>query len=178
MKYISILRGINVGGRRKILMADLRALYKDLGFSNVATYIQSGNVVFSTNQKQEGLADKISNQIFERFGFNLPVIIRTNEELEKAIDNNPYLKLENVKIENLCLTFLSDVPQANLLEKLKEISYPPDQFQVIENNIFIYFSGKYSDTKLTNKFFEDKLKISATSRNWKTVNRLLELAKL
>ena len=87
-------------------------------------------------------------------------------------------KLENVKIENLCLTFLSDVPQANLLEKLKEISYPPDQFQVIENNIFIYFSGKYSDTKLTNKFFEDKLKISATSRNWKTVNRLLELAKL
>ena len=111
-KYISILRGINVGGKRKILMADLRELYQSLGFENIITYIQSGNVIFDSKKKNAGSAftKKIKAAIFEKYGFDVPVIIRSVEEIKNIIESNPYLKKEGVQIENLCVTFLSDVP--------------------------------------------------------------------
>ncbi|MBL4624122.1 MAG: DUF1697 domain-containing protein [Flavobacteriales bacterium] len=179
-RYISILRGINVGGKRKILMADLKPLYEVLGFSNVNSYIQSGNIIFDSNTKesQKELGQKIEQVINKAYGFDVPVIIRTVQEIEDAIAVNPYLKKQEVDIERLHLTYLADIPSLEKLAQLKDIDFSPDKFEIIGNDVFIYCSGKYSDSKLTNKFFESKLKITATTRNWKTVNKLIEIATI
>lgn len=178
IKYISILRGINVGGKRKILMADLKELYQSLGFENIITYIQSGNVIFESKKKngQTIFTKKIKEAISEKYGFDVPVIIRSVEEIKNIFETNPFLKKENVQVENLCVTFLSEIPSDENLEKINSYDYSPDLFQIIEDNVFIFIEGKYHQSKLTNNFFEKKLKVSATTRNWKTVNKLLELS--
>ncbi|MFK7770565.1 MAG: DUF1697 domain-containing protein [Saprospiraceae bacterium] len=177
-KYISILRGINVGGKRKILMADLRELYQSLGFENVITYIQSGNVIFESKKKNTNstFTKKIKEAVFEKYGFDVPVIIRSVEEIKSIVENHPFEKKEGAQVENLCLTFLSEIPSDENLEKINTYDYAPDLFQIIEDNVFLFIQGKYHQSKLTNNFFEKKLKVSATTRNWKTVNKLLELS--
>lgn len=183
-KYISILRGINVGGKRKILMADLKALYEALGFKNPVTYIQSGNVIFETKAKAKNLSaeqagnaltEKIKKAISEKYGFDVPVIIRSVPEIQEIIKQNPFAK-PDVDIKSLHLTFLGENPSEENLEKIKTYDYSPDQFEIIGNNAFVFCSTGYSKSKLTNQFFEKKLKVSATTRNWKTVNKLLTLA--
>ena len=175
-RYISILRGINVGGRRKILMVDLKLLYKKLGFSNVTTYIQSGNAAFDYAKKDSQiiLGQKIKQAIDKAYGFDVPVIIRTVEEIKQAIAINPFLK-ETDDIEGLFLAFLAEEPSKENLIKLESIEFPNDEFEVIGKNVFIYCSGRFSDSKLTNNFFESKLKVTATTRNWKTVKKLCEI---
>ena len=174
-KYIAILRGINVGGKRKILMADLKELFSEIGFADIQTYIQSGNVIFNTKRKDDNieLANKIEQSIAKNYDFKVPVIVRDVEELNEAISNNPFF--EKNDIERLHLTFLKEVPETEKLDKIKTYDYSPDKFEIKDKNVFVYCSGKYSDSKLTNKFFESKLKVLATTRNWKTVLKLLEL---
>ncbi len=174
-KYIAILRGINVGGKRKILMADLKELFIEIGFADIQTYIQSGNVIFNTKRKDDNieLANKIEQSIAKNYDFKVPVIVRNVEELNEAISNNPFF--EKNDIERLHLTFLKEVPETEKLDKIKTYDYSPDKFEIKDKNVFVYCSGKYSDSKLTNKFFESKLKVLATTRNWKTVLKLLEL---
>ena len=176
-RYISILRGINVGGKRKILMADLKRLFENLGFINIATYIQSGNVIFDYNGKKDNieLANKIEQSIMDFYEFKVPVIVRTLDEIKHARLNNPFLKI-GAEIERLDLTFLKEIPTSEKLEKIKNYDFAPDKFEIINRDIYIFCSGKYSDSKLTNKFFENKLKITATTRNWNTVNKLYEMA--
>ena len=178
-KQIAILRGINVGGKRKILMADLKTMFSALGFEDVQTYIQSGNVIFNSKSKDNDMemANKIEQSISKIYGFEVPVIVRTVNELNDAISNNPFFNKKETDIERHHLTFLKEVPEKENLEKIKSYTYLPDKFEIKEKNVFIYCSGKYSDSKFTNKFFENKLKISATTRNWKTVLKLSELSK-
>lgn len=175
-KYIAILRGINVGGHRKIRMADLREMLQKIGFTNIQTYIQSGNVVFNTEgkEKQHAISSRIEKQILETYGFIVPVVVRTAKEIKQAVAVNPFLK-EGIAIEQLYLTFLKEIPAPEGLEKIKIYDYSPDRFEIINNNVFGFCSGKYSDSKYTNTFFEKKLKVAATTRNWKTVLKLLEL---
>jgi uncharacterized protein (DUF1697 family) len=172
--YISILRGINVSGQKKIIMTDLLKLYEDLGFIDVKTYIQSGNVVFNSTKKVSNalLVKQIESKINEIYGFQVPVIIRTADDLAKIIASNPF-KTEST--ENLYVTFLSNLPNSNHLEKLTELNYLPDEFIVIEKDIYLNVSS-YGTTKLSNSFFENKLKVTATTRNWNTVNKLLAIA--
>lgn len=175
--FISILRGINVGGQKKILMADLKALYENLKFKKVTTYIQSGNVVFKSDGKLSDLelAKKIETAIYKKYDFTVPVIIRNVEELEKVITINPFLKEKNINIEKLHVTFLSGIPNRSNLESLKKIDYSPDRFIIIDKEAFLYIPESYGETKLSNKFFENKLKVTATTRNWKTVKKLFEI---
>ncbi len=175
-RYISILRGINVGGRRKILMADLKLLYEELGFSNITTYIQSGNVAFDfpKTESQEKLSRKIKAAIDKTYGFDVPVITRTTQEIEQTIAINPFLK-ETADIKGLFLAFLTEEPSEENLGKLNGIEFPNDAFEVIGKNVYICCSGRFSDSKLTNNFFENKLKVAATTRNWKTVMKLQEM---
>ena len=177
-KYISILRGINVGGKRKILMSDLKKLYSDLGFSNIITYIQSGNVIFDTNSIDNivDLESKIEQSITSTFGFDVPVIVRTVPELQRSIAANPFLKKQDVEVERLCLTFLKDLPASEKQDSLTKIDFHPDKFEIIDKDVFIFCHGKYSQSKLTNNLIENKLKVGATTRNWKTVCKLFELA--
>lgn len=171
--YISILRGINVSGQKKIIMTDLKLLYEELGFSDVVTYIQSGNVVFKSSLKTTTtkMAKQIEDKIKENYGFDVPVIIRTQHELQNIIDRNPF---KNDEIESLYVTFLSNQPNTNYLEKLENVNYIPDKFEIIDKEIYLSVNS-YGNTKLSNNFFESKLKLTATTRNLKTIMKLIEL---
>lgn len=177
--FISILRGINVSGQKKILMADLKALYESLKLKDVATYIQSGNVLFKSSENLSDLefAVKIKKSIHKKYGFEVPVIIRSKEEIEKIVSNNPFLADKNMDLKKLHVTFLSEIPATENVGSIASISYSPDQFIISGKEVYLYIPVSYGETKLSNNFFEKKLKVSATTRNWNTVNKLLELAE-
>ncbi|WP_224484714.1 DUF1697 domain-containing protein [Robertkochia aurantiaca] len=177
-KRIAILRGINVGGKRKILMADLKSMFEKMKFSNVHTYIQSGNVFFESKNDIDNieLSKNIEEALKEAFGLEVPVIVRTPKEIETAISQNPFYRNDS-DIGHLHLTFLKEEPTDENQDKAKSYNYEPDRFKIKGRDIFIYCEGKYHQSKLTNNFFEKKLKVGATTRNWKTVLKLFELSK-
>lgn len=175
--YISILRGINVSGQKKILMADLKTLYEDLQFRNVKTYIQSGNVVFKSEKKvdDEDTAKRIEKAIQKKYGFQVPVIIRSYRELEKVIASNPFLSEKDIDPKKLHVTFLSEIPSKERLNELNSVGFSPDEFTIQGKEIYLHIPVSYGETKLSNSFFEKKLKVTATTRNWNTVNKLAEI---
>ena len=173
-RKIAILRGINVGGKRKILMTDLVSLCEDLGWKNVKSYIQSGNLIFDSSLQNAELEMQLEKSIADNFGFDVPVIIRSAKELENSINNNPYFN-QSADINKLHLTFLKERPDDDQIKDIQSYNFHPDRFEIIENDVFIYCEGKYHQSKLTNNFFENKLKTVATTRNWKTVLKLSEL---
>lgn len=176
--FISLLRGINVSGQKKMLMKDLKALYEGLGFANVSTYIQSGNVVFaSENENEAEIATQIEQKIAEKYGFQVPIIIRKAEDLEK-MRNAPFFEKE--KAENpdaIYFTFLSAEPLQANQDKIVSANFLPDEYVIEGKEIYLFCPNGYGNTKLSNTFFENKLKVTATTRNWKTLNVLLEMAK-
>ncbi|SMO79924.1 DUF1697 domain-containing protein [Solitalea koreensis] len=173
---ISILRGINVSGHKKVPMAELKALYEDLNFKTVQTYIQSGNVVFKSEQSND-LSMRIEQKIFEQFDFHVPVLTLTVSELQKVVEENPFLNQKDVDPDKLHVTFLTEQPKSDNLEKLKNINYEPDRFIISGKTVYLSCPEGYGNTKLNNTFFENKLKVTATTRNWKTVNKLYEIAQ-
>lgn len=176
-KYIAILRGINVGGHRKILMSDLKNLFENLGYQNIRTYIQSGNVIFESLYILDKLkiANQIENAITDRYGYDVPVIVMSDEELVSAIESNPFTK--SYEKERLHLTFLKEIPEPELVVGINKFDFTPDKFKINNNWVFLYCAGKSSDSKMTNKFFENKLKVSSTTRNWNTVLKLAQLCE-
>lgn len=176
-RKIGILRGINVGGKRKILMADLKSMCKKLGLKNVTTYIQSGNLIFNSDKPNSGLENDIEKAITKKFGFDVLVIVRTEKELKHSIDNNPFFD-KDTEIKQLHLTFLKEKPNKENLEKTLTFNYEPDKFKIDDKVVFIFCAGKYHESKLTNSFFEKQLKVGATTRNWKTVMKLSKLIKI
>jgi uncharacterized protein (DUF1697 family) len=176
---ISILRGINVGAQKKILMVDLKALYESLKFKDVITYIQSGNVIFKTSEtvSDEALSQKIEKAIAKKYGFEVPVIVRSVAEIDKVLGSNPFLKDKKKDVTKMHVTFLSEAPGKAELEAIKKFDYAPDEFVIAGKDVYLYTPGGYGETKLSNKFFETKLKVTATTRNWNTVNKLKELSE-
>ena len=174
--YIALLRGINVGGHRKVPMAALRQLMSDLNFKNVKTYIQSGNIIFLPDEKhpETQLAKIISNAILEDFGFEVPVVVKTADAIKKAVEANPF---SAEATETLHLTFLSEIPKPGYVDALNSTDFLPDQFIIQEAYAYLHIPGKYHKTKISNAFFEKKLSINATTRNWNTVLKLIELLK-
>jgi len=158
-------------------MKDLKVLFGKMGLSKVETYIQSGNVVFESDLKLSNadLEVKIQQAITETFGFEVPVIVRTADEWAESIANNPFWKEPNVDIDRLHLTCLKEVPSPELLEKIKLFQYLPDRYEIIGKDVFIFCAAGYGTSRLTNPFFESKLKVPATTRNWKTVIKLHEM---
>lgn len=174
--YISILRGINVSGQKLIKMADLKQHYEAIGFTEVQTYIQSGNVIFSSSEKVDKLSQLISQKIKEVYDFDVPVLVLTKEELISARENNPYLK-KGEPIEQLLITFLEKPPSQERIEAIDKARYLPDEFSIDNKRVYLNIVGGYGKSKLSNNLFESKLKIAATTRNLKTVNKLIELSK-
>ena len=175
--YISILRGINVSGHNIIKMDQLKKLISSLGFENVQTYIQSGNIIYQTKQSATlRLSERIKKEIHKVFGFDVPVQTLTIDILESIIQNNPFTK-QSIDTAFLHITFLSAIPDAAKIEILKSIDTKNDCFEIIEQTMYLYCPNGYGNTKLTNTFVENKLKVGATTRNWKTSNELLNLAK-
>lgn len=177
--YISLLRGINVGGRNKIKMADLRKLYEQLGHEDVETYIQSGNVIFKSKQSDVTLLEnQIKEQILADYGYHISIIIKKADLIKTVIESNPYLQGRNEEIKLLCVTFLSGIPNPELVNQIKDFKYKEDEFIIQNDHVFLFTPGGYGKTKLSNNFFEKKLKVSATTRNWKTVLKLQEMVNL
>ena len=176
--YISILRGINVSGQKQIKMDALRKSFESLGFSNVETYIQSGNVIFSSkNAKTEELSRIISQKVEEDFGFKVPVIVITSDKLKKIIDTNPFLGNEDKGHSFLHVTFLSSKPGNYDSKTIEDKKQAGEKIVYTDNAIYLYCPNGYGKTKLTNNYLEKTLKVTATTRNWKTVNELLKIAR-
>jgi len=175
---ISLLRGINVSGHNMIKMAELKALYESLGFKNVTTYIQSGNVVFETDQdRPDKLEASIERAIEKKYGFPVTVIVREPAELRRIISGNPFLASKNVDEIRLYVTFLRSKPPAALLKSIQTVAAKsPDEYAINGREIYLHCPNGYGKTMLSNTFFEKQLKIVATTRNWKTVNTLYAIA--
>lgn len=178
-KKIALLRGINVGGHKKILMTDLRLLFERLGFKNVRSYIQSGNIIFDTSVDKDEIDVEVQIEaaIKEQFGFDVPVIVRSKEELESLVNNNPFVKGGMFDDPQLFLTCLKSEPKAEDRIITENFRFEPDQFSIDRKDIYMVCMGKYHLSKLSNTFFESKLKVGATTRGWKTILKLLELSK-
>jgi len=175
--YISILRGINVGGNKRIKMDALRQMFVELGCANVQTYIQSGNVIFESSEADVLTLEKtISAKILETFGFEVPVLVLTASEIATAVSNNPYSTDLAKDPTTIHFTFLSHLPDPTLLSKIVPTNYLPDEFISLGKVIYMHCPNGYGNTKLTNTFFENKLKLTATCRNLKTSMELASLA--
>ena len=173
--YISILRGINVGGNRVIKMDALRRLYEDLGYINVRTYIQSGNVIFQSNQSDpKEMEMGISNKIKEVFSFDVPVIVKTKDELAGIFRNNSFTQTHTNEIDKLHVTLFSIQPKLSDDMNLN-ISLGNDKFAFGDSVMYLFCPDGYSKTKLSNQYLEQKLKVTATTRNWKTITELLKI---
>lgn len=171
---IGILRGINVGGKRKVLMEDLRNLCENLGLEKVQSYIQSGNLIFNSATQNSELENILEKAIFSQFGFKIPVIVRDQKELEASIESNPFEKSD---INKLHLTLLKEISAQESIQAIEDFNSEPDKFVIQEKDIYIVCENKYHKSKLSNNFFEKKLQVVATTRNWKTLTKLVELCK-
>lgn len=177
--YISLLRGINVSGQKMIKMEALKISFEKLGFQKVQTYIQSGNVVFRFSETPtKSLETIIAKQLVLDFGYEVPVLVLTLDELTKISNHNPFLTKRSEDISKLHVTFLSEVPQQMNLSNVTSYASGQDEFIAVENSIYLFCSDGYGKTKFNNTFFESKLKLTATTRNWKTVTALVEISKL
>jgi uncharacterized protein (DUF1697 family) len=175
--YIAIIRGINVGGKKPIKMQALKELCENIGFENIQTFIQSGNVVFKyKKQNNTAIANLFSKNIFETFGFEVPVLVLTLSEIKAIVIANNFLQDKMKGIAFMHVTFLEEVPAKEQTEILQKNNFAPDEFFIQGKAVYLYCPNGYSSSKLTNSFIENKLKVTATTRNWKTVNELLNLA--
>ncbi len=176
MKYIVLLRGINVGGHRKIPMAQLRELLQSLGHGNVTTYIQSGNAIMSSDRTDVGaLVGEIESAIERDFGFEVSVLLRTPEELAAVLANNPFLGVAASETE-LYAAFLSRQPEPDRVSAIDATQFEPDQFALGDRVVYLRYSNGAGRAKLTHDILERRLAVRATARNWNTVNKLLALS--
>jgi uncharacterized protein (DUF1697 family) len=176
--YIAFLRGINVSGKKKIPMAELRELCESVKLKDVKTYIQSGNIIFksdSTNSTE--LENLIEKAILNNYGFEVPVLIKTVEQLSKIISINPY-NLEADILENkIYFVLLNSEPQIKYLESFKNEEFKNEEFFYYENCIYLKCNMGYGKAKLNNNLIERKLRLMATTRNYRTMNTLIDLCK-
>lgn len=174
--YIALLRAINVGGHRKIKMKDLRGMFNSMGFKNVKTYIQSGNVIFSTSETDmEKLAGFIETEIESRFGHDVPVMIRTQRQFEKLILRNPFEGREKDPFR-LYVTFFRETPPDEKQNELMDLSSDTEIFEFTDGELFSLINKKSGKKEMfSNNFVEKVCGISGTSRNWNSVNKILDL---
>lgn len=176
--YISILRAINVSGQKVIKMDALKRMYESLHFENVRTYIQSGNVLFSSAEADpKELESIISAKIQAEFGFEVPVLVLSIETLEKIVQDNPFAEGNGKDIAFLHVTFLADSPVDYDLESILQKKQRDEEIAITSKAVYMYCPHGYGKTKLHNSFLESKLKIPATTRNWKTTKEILKLAQ-
>lgn len=174
--YISMLRGINVGANKRIKMERLRTSFQALGFDQVSTYIQSGNVIFkSAKIAQSALSRRIEERLLADFGFSVSVILRTSDEMAKAIQNNPFFKNPGIDPQKLHLAFLSDTPSAAALRKLATSIAAPDQFHYSGKEVYLYLPNGVSGGSLMKTSLDRILSLPTTTRNWRTVNAVHQI---
>ncbi|KAA1190307.1 DUF1697 domain-containing protein [Paenibacillus sp. B2(2019)] len=177
--YIALLRGINVGGNKIIKMLDLKAMFQTLGFENVRTYIQSGNVVFESDEGSESLlTGVIERKIHEVFGFEVSVIIRTLAEMENVIANDPFQLSEPEEFKRWYVTFLPAEPSEDALDKLHTYENGPDKVRFVGREMYVLYEVSVSQSPLFKVPFDRILGMTITARNWNTVNKLVTMGRM
>jgi uncharacterized protein (DUF1697 family) len=171
--YIVLLRGINVGGHKKMPMAELRELLAKTGFENVRTYIQSGNIILQSLDDKTKIESKIKDAIQSHFGFDVPVIALARANLKRIFDACPFS--EDIKTISY-FVLLNDIPSQELVDQVIEITYENEEFHIIDDCIYFYSSVGYGNSKFNMKSFEKKLNVNATSRNFKTMVKLIAMS--
>jgi len=175
---ITMLRGINMTGHNTIKMTRLADMFRQLGYADAETYIQSGNIVFTShNGDVDNVSSGIQKAILSEFNLNIAVITRTLEEMKKIIYANPFMEEPNFDPSKMAVLFLEFKPSEEQILKVADIDYPPDKFQINGREIYIYCPNGFGKTKLYTNFFEAKMKVTGTARNWRTVNKLVEMAE-
>jgi uncharacterized protein (DUF1697 family) len=173
--YIALLRGINVSGKNLIKMDALKLALKNIGFEDVQTYIQSGNIVFKSVEADVKILEKrIIDPIKNSFSLTVPCMVFMASDFKRIVMQNPFAESQNQAF--LHLSFLSDKPLESNIQKLKDIPISQDAFEIIENCIYLYCPQGYGSTKLSNTTLESKLKVTATTRNLNTCLKLIELS--
>jgi uncharacterized protein (DUF1697 family) len=172
--YVALLRAVNVGSYGRMSMKDLQGWLADVGGTDITTYVQSGNVVFNADSSSPaGVAEALENRIAEACGLDVDVLVRTAKEIKKVATNNPFFK-PGSDPRTLHVTFLAEKPDR---DEVGALSAPPgpDQFHIAGREIYLYLPNGIGRTKLNNAFF-GKLRMPATTRNWNTVTKLVELS--
>lgn len=173
--YVALLRGINVVGKHIVPMKQLAEVFADAKCGNVRTYIQSGNVVFNAPPKAlKGLPALLTKKFEERFGFSVPMVLRNRQEVAQAVRDNPFLKA-GLPQQMLHVYFLADMPTADAVKSLDPQRSAPDVFHVSGREVYLHLPNGMGRTKLTNAYFDSRLKTVCTARNWNTVLKLLEM---
>ena len=175
---ICMLRGVNVGGHNKIKMDALRALLESMKLKSPKTYVQSGNVVFLSGEKNlAGLAKKIQDGIEKKFGFRPDVVLRTADDVRQAVAKNPFSKRKDIDAAKLLICFLSAEPSRAARENLQKFDARGEELHFRGNELFIYFKNGIGQTKLSWAGVDKAIGCSSTGRNWNTVTKLLEMAE-
>jgi len=175
--FVSLLRGINVGGHHLIGMPALKAFYESLGFVDVTTYIQSGNVIFrATAGDTSSVELLIEKSLVHTFGFPVTVIVRSPSHLGKVIKNNPYVARGGVDSSRLAVAFLKSQPAPALIKAMAVFAAKStNEYTAVSGVVYLHCPDGFGKTLLTTGFFEKHLKVKATARNWKTTNALFAL---
>jgi len=174
--FIALLRGINVTGRNMIPMADLRALCTKLGWDGVQTYIQSGNVVFRADGTAAALEAELEKAITRRFGFDIPVVMRTASDWERHIKSNPFSKASESEPHWVLLVLPKAPPKADAAAALQQRATKGEIVVQAGNALWIHFKGGVGESKLSPAVLDRLIGSAATARNWRTVLKLREMA--
>ena len=173
-RYVALLRGVNVGGKNRLPMADLRDIFTAAGCAAVQTYIQSGNVVFEAGQDlAERVPEIVTRAIRRRFGYETAVVMRSREELRRVVASNPFDTSGDPRF--LHVAFLEDTPGAEAVSRLDPQRSPPDAFAVRGHNVHLHYPNGVARSKLTNEYLAAQLQTASTMRNWRTVLSLLKM---
>lgn len=176
-KYIALLRGINVSGQKIIKMAELKKMFEDVGFENVKTYIQSGNLVFQSNLSDTTEIKRLIQKAIENsFGFDVHVRVLIPEEIKAALAGNPFLKDQSLDIKQHYFVFLDETPSEENWNILKNMEWKGEQMALSDKVLFVYYPNGAGKSKLTTNIIESRLKVAATARNLNTTKKMLEIA--
>ncbi|WP_431162526.1 DUF1697 domain-containing protein [Flagellimonas beolgyonensis] len=172
--YIALLRGINVSGQKKIKMAELRSVLENIGLKNVQTYIQSGNIVFDHNDTDtKALEIRVHDEIEKQFGFDVPVLILESKDVDHILNESPF---EDDGENKLYYVLLKNAPTEGLKSDFNNLTFDQEDFYITDTCVYLFCRNGYGNAKLNNNLIERKLKVEATTRNHKTMLKLLELS--
>jgi uncharacterized protein (DUF1697 family) len=174
-RQILLLRGINLGSSRRVAMPRLREVLTDAGFEDVRTYVQSGNIVLSSDHKPDQVAAECERVIADEFGFDVPVVVRTRDELAKVVKHNPLAKVAT-EPKRYQVSFLDGKPDPKLVKELKALAADSEEFVANGRELYAWHPQGVARSKLWNKLAGKGLGVTATARNWTTVTTLLEMA--
>jgi len=174
-RHVVLLRGINIGPRNRIAMPALREALEEAGFTDVQTYLQSGNVVLESRAKPETVQRKVEKLISERFKLEIAVVVRTRAQLAAVVKRNPHAKVAT-EPKRYQVTFLEQKLPAKVVRELEEVAAPDERVVVAGREVYAWHAKTIARSKLWSKLAGKSLGVTATSRNWTTVEALLELA--